>query len=149
VADLEGGYFFTPSIRAFGMVSSQVTHGGIDFPLGGLPAVPAEYKLTHDIIQRVNFVNLGGGAAYSLTDSLDLFGSFTRLVTGRNGHALDRGITVGASWSFHRSKGNAVASGAGAPAAEYARATRKRRALARRYLPAFRIVSGCRCETTG
>lgn len=128
VADLEGGYFISPSFRAFGTLSAQNTHGGIDFPLGGLPAVPAEYKLTHDIIQRVNFLNLGAGAAYSISDSFDIFGSFSHQVAGRNGHMLDRGITIGASWGFslRSKKGEVVAPGAGAPAGEYAKAMGKR-----------------------
>ena len=40
LADLEVGYFLTPSFRAFAMTSGQYTHGGIDFPINGLPAVP-------------------------------------------------------------------------------------------------------------
>jgi len=128
VADLEGGYFISPSFRAFGTLSAQNTHGGIDFPLGGLPAVPAEYKLTHDIIQRVNFLNLGAGAAYAISDTFDIFGSFSHQVAGRNGHMLDRGITIGASWGFslRSKKGEVVAPGTGAPAGEYANAMGKR-----------------------
>jgi hypothetical protein len=47
----------------------------------------------------VNALNAGGGFAYSITDSVDVFGSFSREVAGRNGHVLNRGITVGASGS--------------------------------------------------
>ena len=66
--------------------------------------------------------------AYSITDSFDLFGSFLREVAGRNGHVLNRGVTLGASWSFSsRAKGNASAAAAGAPSSkEYARLTAKR-----------------------
>jgi len=101
-ADLEAGYFITPRLNTFFTLGGQITHGGIDFPLGGLPALPAEFKLVHDIIQRVNYLHAGGGLAYSLSDSIDLFGSFTRLVAGRNGHALNRGISVGVSMGFSR-----------------------------------------------
>ncbi len=100
MGDLEAGYFFTPAFRAFALTSAQYTHGGIQFPLGGLPAVDPKYKATHDVIQQVNYLHAGGGFAYSINDSFDLFGSFTRQIAGRNGHALNRGITVGASWSF-------------------------------------------------
>jgi hypothetical protein len=126
VGDLELGYFLTPSLRAFGMANAQRTHGGIDFPAGGLPAVPLAYKQVHDVIQRVNYLNLGGGVAYSINDSVDVFGSFLRLAAGRNGHALNRGITLGASWSFSRHSKAGVAAGAGAPASEYVRLTAKR-----------------------
>jgi len=101
-ADLEAGYFFTPSFRAFAMVNGQYSHGGIEFPAAGLPALPPALRPVHDVIQRVHSLDLGGGAAYSITDSFDVFGSFSKLVAGRNGHALNRGMTVGASWSFAR-----------------------------------------------
>lgn len=127
--DFEVGYFLTPSLRAFGIVSGQYTHGGIDFPAsGGLSALAPEHRFIHDIIQQVHFVHAGGGVSYSISDSVDMFASFARLITGRNGHALNRGITVGASWGFSRSKsnGNITGTGGGAPSAEYARLTGKK-----------------------
>ncbi|HTH02743.1 MAG TPA: hypothetical protein VL882_20865 [Vicinamibacterales bacterium] len=128
MADLEAGYFVTPSFRAFGMINGQRTHGGVDFPITGTSGLPVELRPVHDVIQRVNYVNLGAGLAYSIDDSFDLFGSFVREVAGRNGHVLNRGITIGASWSFSRkSKADAVAGSAGIPSsAEYARMTAKR-----------------------
>jgi hypothetical protein len=121
MADLEVGYFLTPSLRAFAMATGQYTHGGIEFPLGGYFALAPEHQPIHDVIQRVHFVNAGGGFAYSISDSVDMFASFSRLVTGRNGHVLNRGVTIGASWSFSRgSEGDAVTAGASAPASEYA-----------------------------
>jgi hypothetical protein len=127
MADLEAGYFVTPSFRAFGMMNAQRTHGGIDFPLSGQAGLPVELRPVHDVVQRVNYLNLGAGAAYSINDSFDVFGSFLREATGRNGHVLNRGITFGASWSFSRkSKGDVVAAGTGAPSREYARRTAKR-----------------------
>jgi hypothetical protein len=104
-ADFEVGYFFSPSFRAFAMTDAMYSHGGIDFPAtGGMFALPLAYQPVHDQIQRVHALHVGGGVAYSITDRMDVFGSFSRLVAGRNGHALNRGITVGASWSFARKK---------------------------------------------
>src|SRR5262249_52271057 len=112
---------------AFGMMNGQYTHGGIQFPPGGLAAIPLQYRYTHDVIQRVHYLNLGAGFAYSIKDSVDLFGSFSREVTGLNGHKLNRGVTLGASWSFSRkSKGDVITAGTGAPSAEYARMTAQR-----------------------
>jgi hypothetical protein len=116
LADLEVGYFFSPRFRAFTMMNAGYTHGGIDSPLNGLAGLPPEYRTNHDQIQKVHHLNMGGGAAYSITDSFDVFGSFSRLVTGRNGHALDRGITVGASWSFSRKKSEDVVASNAPPA---------------------------------
>jgi len=127
MSDLEVGYFVGPAFRVFATASGQYTHGGIDFPVQGLPAVPLQYKPVHDIIQRVHFVHAGGGFAYSVRDSVDVFASFSRLVVGRNGHALNSGITVGASWSFSaRSKRDGVVAGAGAPSSQYAQIAAKR-----------------------
>ena len=58
-----------------------------------------QYESNHDRIDHSNYLNVGGGAAVSLTDSLDLFGSFVKAVAVRNGHAVNRGITVGLSWT--------------------------------------------------
>jgi hypothetical protein len=102
LGNLEVGYFFNSRFRAFTMANAGLTHGGIDFPVTGLPGLPVEYKENHDQIQRVNFLEVGLGGAFSITDSLDLFGSFSRQVAGRNGHSMDRGVTVGLSWGFRR-----------------------------------------------
>jgi hypothetical protein len=127
MGDLELGYFVSRSFRAFGMVNGAYTHGGIDFPLGGLAAVEPRYQPVHDIVQQVNYLHAGGGFAYSISDSVDVFGSFSRLVAGRNGHALNRGITMGASWNFSRqSARHTTAAGTGAPASEYARTVARR-----------------------
>jgi hypothetical protein len=115
MADLEVGHFFTPSFRAFAMASGQYTHGGIDIPVAGLPALPAAYRPVHDQIDRAHNFKLGGGGAYSITDSIDVFGSFVRTMAGRNEHALDRAITVGTSWSFRRKSNDPGAITANAP----------------------------------
>ncbi len=127
MVDVETGYFITPALRGFGMLGAQRTHGGIDFPITGMAGLPVDLRPVHDVIQRVNYLNLGGGFAYSLNDSFDMFGSFSREVAGRNGHKLNRGITLGVSWSFSRgSKGDVITAGAGAPSGEYARMTARR-----------------------
>ena len=86
------------------MTNAGYTHGGVDFPPGGPAALPPEYLFNHDQIQKVHHLDVGGGAWSSISDTLDVSGSFSKLVAGRNGHALNRGITVGASWSFSRRK---------------------------------------------
>jgi hypothetical protein len=141
VADLEAGYFVSPSFRAFGMMNGQYTHGGIDFPITGQTGLPPELRPVHDVIQRVHYVNLGGGFAYSVKDSFDIFASFSREVAGRNGHVLNRGITLGASWSFSRTgKGDVAAAGTGAPSSEYARMTAAKRET---------TLGRCICQKSG
>jgi hypothetical protein len=102
LGNLEVGYFFNSRFRAFTMANAGLTHGGIDFPINGSPGLPVEYRPIHDQIQRVNYLEVGLGGAFSMTDSLDVFGSYSSQVAGRNGHSMDRGITVGLSWGFRR-----------------------------------------------
>lgn len=39
------------------------------------------------------------------TDTVDVFGSFTMTVSGRNTHAVNRGLSLGISWSFGQGGG--------------------------------------------
>ncbi|PWT82289.1 MAG: hypothetical protein C5B57_08930 [Blastocatellia bacterium] len=111
VMGLELGYFVTPKLRVLALTNGQVTHGGIDFvappcqlcpaPRPSLPNVDSAVVFTHhDQIDRVNFLNVGGGAAYALSENLDVFGSVIHAVAQRNGHGIDRGLSIGLSWSF-------------------------------------------------
>jgi len=103
MGDLEVGYFATDNLRVFGLTTGQVTRGGIDIPVAGLRALPLDQQLYHDQIDRVNFLNVGAGASVTLRDSVDLFGSVLTNVANRNGHALNRGMNLGVTFSFKRS----------------------------------------------
>ena len=100
---LEAGYFIKPSLRAFFLTTAQFTHNGIDFPEP--PAVPrlvlgSEQFVHHDRVARYEEFNLGFGAAFDLTASVGVFGSFMKTMTGRNIHVLDRMVTAGVSFGF-------------------------------------------------
>jgi len=100
LASLEAAYFLTPSIRLLAMSAGRMGHTGIDlFPDSGR-VLPAEVFRHHDQLSRESYFNVGGGAAISLSDTIDLFGSFTTTVTGRNTHAVNRGLSLGVAWSF-------------------------------------------------
>lgn len=110
--DLELGYFITPKLRAMALGNAMLTHGGFDTPARPrFDLTPLQF-LHHDQIQRENSLNLGGGAAYALTDKVDLYGSMIHTFAARNTHIVDRGVSVGMSWSFStaRSKDRAIAS---------------------------------------
>ena len=129
--DLEVGYFVTPKLRLLALGSGQITHGGLDYTLVFSDAAPAgraaiiseagltdfstQIRVHHDQIERVNFLHLGGGVTYALTENMDLFGSMITSVAQRNGHEIHRGVSVGASWSFstNRGRNRAIASNAG------------------------------------
>ena len=42
----------------------------------------------------------------SLNDSIDLFMGYTKTLTGRNTHAVNRGLSIGMSWGFGRPSGD-------------------------------------------
>ena len=100
--DLEVGYFVRPALRVFVLGTGQKTHGGIDTPDAGWRAMPANLAPHHDRVARLEMLDLGGGAQFSVTRSIDVFGSFVTTLAGRNSHALARGLTIGASWGFGR-----------------------------------------------
>ncbi len=115
--DLEVGDFVSERFRVFAIGSGQVTFGGIDIPLLGPNSLPMSLQPHHDRIDRTEFLNVGAGASFSVRESVDVFGSLVTNVANRNGHATNRGIDVGVSWSFKR---------AGAPSArDLARAAAK------------------------
>jgi hypothetical protein len=113
-ADLEVGYFVTPGLRLFVLGAGQLTHGGIDFAVIDADDFwPNTFQLVstpegvhayrhHDRIDRVNYLNVGGGASVALTDSVDLFGSYMWTAAGRNGHSLARAVSLGLSVGFGR-----------------------------------------------
>ena len=115
--DLEIGDFVTERFRVFAIGSGQATFGGIDIPLLGPNSLPMSLQPHHDRIDRTDFLNVGGGASFSIRDSVDVFGSMVTNVANRNGHATNRGIDVGVSWSFKRSGAPSVRALAHAAAA--------------------------------
>lgn len=103
VYSAESGYFATPDIRVFGMVSGQVTHGGLNLSPTARLTWPAAQWRNHDRITRENFLNLGAGVGWSINETVDVFGSYTKAIAARNTHVLDRGLVFGASIRLQRS----------------------------------------------
>ena len=102
MGDLEIGDFVTERLRVFAVGSSQLTRGGVDIPIMGSGGMATPLQLVHDRIDRTHFLNVGGGGSFAVAESVDVFGSVMTNVANRNGHALNRGIDVGISWSFKR-----------------------------------------------
>ena len=100
----------TPAVRVFAVSAGQKTHGGIDTPDAGWRALPPNLGPHHDRLARLEMLDFGGGVQVSVSRSLDVFGSFMTTTAGRNSHALARGLTVGASWSFGGGMPSLVAS---------------------------------------
>ena len=110
-AQVEVGYFVTPALRIMALAAGRVSYNGIAWFPGMSSALPWELWSNHDRLSSESFLNLGGGAAVALSDSLDLFGSFIATKAGANTHRVNRGITTGLSWSFRRRGPEEVAGG--------------------------------------
>jgi hypothetical protein len=110
---LEGAYFLTPSIRLLGMSGGRIGHTGINLYPDSGRVLPTEVFQHHDQLSRESALNVGGGTAVSITDTMDVFASFTTTVWGRNTHAVNRGISLGMSWSFGGSDGQQLIAGNG------------------------------------
>ena len=99
----ETGYFATPDIRVFGMVSGQITHGGVDLFPGANRVWPENQWRNHDRITRENFVTVGGGMGWAINDVVDVFGSYSKAIHAVNTHVVDRAIMFGASIRLQKS----------------------------------------------
>jgi hypothetical protein len=105
----EAGYFVTPKVRVIGLASGQITHGGIDAsPELGFD--PIRFPV-HDQITRDDFLTLGGGVAYAMSEKFDIFGSVVHALAAaqRNAHQIDHAVTIGLTWSFSTRRAGARA----------------------------------------
>jgi hypothetical protein len=110
----ELGYFITPRVSVRFLESYQYTYHGLDLIsfsppnvlIHGHPeiAFSRQHFLNHDRLQRINYLNLGGGIGVGLNDSLDIFVSGAKTIWGQNVHPL-RGFNVGANIHFRTRRG--------------------------------------------
>ena len=93
--DLEGGYGVTSRIAVRGLVNWQLAHKG--------PTV-AEMAhhdwLGHDRFVVSSYLNLGAGASFPLTRSVELYTLWLATVSGKGGAHVGRMFAVGTTWSF-------------------------------------------------
>lgn len=95
--DLEIGYFLNPawSVRALG--SWQDTHGGIDVPIPRTnPLFPY-----HDQLVGESYLHVGAGATWGITSRIGMFFVYMTSLSGKNGHKLDQGLTLGISYGIN------------------------------------------------
>jgi hypothetical protein len=95
--NLELGTFVTRNwnISAFG--AWQQTHGGIDVPI---PRRNPLYPY-HDQIADDEYFNVGLGMGYSITQEWSGFVTYMQSVSGRNGHKLNQGLTIGIAYGYN------------------------------------------------
>jgi hypothetical protein len=99
--ELQFGYFLNPRVSLLGLGSWHLTHSGIAYTYKVFPAdlTPEQFR-HHDQIGKSNIFDVGAGAAFSLSPSLDMSVSLMHTLRARNGHAHAAVVSAGFSWSF-------------------------------------------------
>ena len=109
--DLEVGYFITPRFSVSFVENYQITHDGLDLISFNDPMTVAQihdhpeititgiHRRNHDRLQRSNFLNLGGGLAYAVNDTVQIFAAAAQTVWGENVHPM-RAVNVGMNVHF-------------------------------------------------
>ncbi|HET6565206.1 MAG TPA: hypothetical protein VFG52_07325 [Xanthomonadales bacterium] len=95
----EAGYFFSPrlSARVFGMLKEG---DGLGVPEDFPPPRNSEWWYQHDRMVRHNYINVGAGADYALSDRYLLDFSWLTMVHAEQVHIVDYAFTVGVSMAF-------------------------------------------------
>lgn len=106
---LELGHAFNERWGARLHATYRKTHEGLDFPVdfpwrGAAPA-PEDLALQelffhHDRIQRVDYLNLGLGGSYALSERYSLSLDWMTTAWGENGHKIHNAVTLGLYRSF-------------------------------------------------
>ena len=102
--ELEVGAVVKNRLRVFAPSSGEYTHGGQavqltrDFP-GDLNDEEFHH---HDQSLLATRIDVGIGAQFTLSSRLELYGSITTTIAGRNGHSVDHAVSVGLSTTFSK-----------------------------------------------
>lgn len=99
--DVDGGYFVTPATVVRVLASWQKTHGGIGIDFANLPPKGTPLFIHHDQIIADDYLNVGTGASYAASESVDVFVVALRTIWGHNGHKMDLSFTTGIGYSFN------------------------------------------------
>ena len=114
--DAEVGFFITPRLSVSFVENYQRTHHGLDLisfndpmtvaHIHDHPEIPITgiHRRNHDRLQRSNFVNLGGGIAYALTDTVQIFAASAHTMWGENVHPM-RALNIGMNVQFSTRRG--------------------------------------------
>jgi hypothetical protein len=116
--DVEVGYFISTELRAFSLVAAQKSHAGIDVSLNLAQVGTVAQIQNHDRISRDDFLHVGGGVSFSLTERLDLYSAFLTQIAGRNGHKMNRSLSLGLTWTVRRANRGAAPGGPAPVAAD-------------------------------
>jgi hypothetical protein len=111
-AEFEIGVSVAPRLSVRAMADWMRTHGGVPFSVA---YEDVGLFLVHDRLLASRYWHFGGGATWSLSDSIDVEGAVVTFLAGQDTH-YGVGTSIGVSWHFH----------ARAPAAPSSRGLRRR-----------------------
>jgi hypothetical protein len=98
--DAELGYFLTPRLTVRGVVVMRKTHNGLDFPEDYASSHVDDVFFHHDQNIRNDFLNVGAGVDYRLSDRYTAFANLGRSLRGDNTHLIDYALTIGVARGF-------------------------------------------------
>jgi hypothetical protein len=100
-AEFQLGYFLTRRLSLLGTGQWMHTYQGVQIPYGIIHGgLTDEQWPHHDQIGKAGLLDVGGGAAFALNGSLEVYLSLARSVQGQNSHLHAAVVTVGMSRSF-------------------------------------------------
>ena len=97
--NLELGHYFSERLGVRAYAIYRKTHRGLDFPVD-FPASELELTFNHDRVQRIDYLNLGLGATWSLGERYALSLDWMTTTWGENGHKIHNAVTLGVYRSF-------------------------------------------------
>lgn len=98
--NLELGYFFSERWAGRVHATYRKTHGGLDHPIDFRPVTDTDREFNHDRIQRIDYLNLGLGGTYVLSENYTLSLDWMTTAWGENGHKIHNAVTLGLHRSF-------------------------------------------------
>jgi len=98
--DAELGYFLTPRLTVRGVIVVRRTHNGLDFPEDYASSHVDDVFFHHDQNIRNDFLNVGAGVDYQLSDRYTAFANLGRTLRGDNTHLIDYALTLGVARGF-------------------------------------------------
>ena len=100
-AEFQLGYFLTPRFSLLALGQWMHTYDGVELLNGVFHAgLPDDQWHHHDQIGKASLLDLGGGAVWAASRSLQLFISLGRSIEGTNGHLHAAVVTVGVGRTF-------------------------------------------------
>jgi hypothetical protein len=100
--EAQAGYFLKPRLTLLGTTQWTHSHSGIELTCGPVIhcGLDDDHWIHHDQIAKSTLLDVGGGVAFSVNRSTDVFVSVARSVRGSNGHLHEPVASIGISRSF-------------------------------------------------